>query len=202
MTTTIHCGDALTVLRTSRGRFVKGQHWRPRQPWWDRAWLVTEYVEHQRSSADIAAEYGCTENNILYWLGKHGIPGRSISEARTLKHWGPSGERNPMYGRIGALNPNWRGGLTPARQAIYASYAWRVFRRAVRKRDVVCRLCGTPDQLEIHHIERFADAPLLVMDLGNAILLCVDCHRGLRGKERRWRRRLLTLIGEGGAPVR
>ena len=176
--------------------FRKGEHWRPAQPYWNRDWLFTEYVTKGRSAGNIATEFGVTENNILYWLLKLGIPRRSMKEIRKAKHWGAEGVRNPMYGKRGILNPNWRGGYTPARQAIYASSEWRQFAKAIRKRDKVCRLCGGTTQLEIHHIEPFSLAPLLVMFIGNAILLCNSCHKKTLGKERRWRRRLLSLPPE------
>ena len=47
------------------------------------------------------------------------------------------------------------------------------------------------------HIEPFSQAPLLIMYIGNAILLCKNCHKNLRGKERRWRKKLYHII-EGG----
>jgi hypothetical protein len=196
------------IERTKLGQFPKGvrsnpstefkpgQHWRERKPYWDREWLEHEYVERGRSSGDIANEFGVTDNAIWFWLNKHGIPGRDISAARKLKHWGCPGEKNPMYGKRGVLNPLWRGGLTPARQQVYAKSEWREFARDVRKRDKTCRLCESAERLEIHHIDPFSLAPLLVMDMGNAILLCHNCHKKMQGRELRWRKRLYTLLKE------
>lgn len=179
-------------------RFQKGRHWRSSKPWWDRAWLEAEYIAKCRSASEIAAEGGCTENNILYWLYKHGIPRRSVSEARKLKRWEtPSGQANPMYGRRGYLNPNWKGGLTPARQGVYGSSLWRAVARRVRSRDKVCRLCGNGDRCEIHHIISFSSAPLLVLHEENLILLCYGCHKKIYGQERRWEKRLLRLVAGG-----
>ena len=179
------------------GHFIKGQHWRAHQPFWDRAWMIREYVEKRRGAAEIAAQFAVTENAIHFWLKRHGIKGRTVTEVRAFKHWGSNGPKNPMYGKRGVLNPNWRGGLTPLRQAIYAKSEWRELSRAVRKRDKVCRLCGSAERTEIHHIDPFSQAPLLVLDIGNAILLCKRCHGKMRGKENRWKRRLYRLI-EGG----
>lgn len=180
--------------RNALGQFLKGHHWRPRRPWWHRAWLEHEYVTRQRSAVDIARDGGCGENNILYWLQRHGIPARSMAEVRAIKQWGPVGEANPMYGRRGPLNPNWKGGLTPARQALYATLEWRRFARAVRRRDKGCRRCGATTALEIHHIIPFSEAPLLVMDMGNAIVVCRSFHQRIRGREWWWRKRLLKLV--------
>lgn len=183
-------------MATNSGQFVKGQHWRKRKAHWSKAWLENAYAADRRSASDIASEMGITENGVYYWLHKHDIPRRSISESRAVKHWGCAGEANPMYGRRGRLNPNWKGGLTPFRQAVYALHEWRKFSRDVRKRDKACRLCGEEDGLEIHHIDPFSQAPLLVMDIGNVILLCKTCHRKMKGKEGRWKRKLYRLVNE------
>lgn len=105
----------------NRGRFQNGQHWRPRKPWWDREWLVGQYAGLGKSAGDIADEWHVNRNTILFWLEKHGIACRSVSEARARKHWGVSGADNPMWGRFGDLNPRWSGGSAPERQAFYAS---------------------------------------------------------------------------------
>ena len=181
------------------GRFQKGQHWRPKRPYWNREWLLSEYLDKKRSAADIAIEFKVTENAILFWLAKHKIPTRSISEVRKIKRWGAAGEKNPMYGRTGILNPNWQGGLTPLRQSFYAQREWKKLSRDVHKRDKVCRLCESSLQLEIHHIEPFSQAPLLVMDIGNVILLCKECHKKMRRKEKLWRKKLYALIEKGGS---
>lgn len=43
------------------------------KPWMNKDWLYEEYVIKDRSSADIAKEYGCVQNTIQCWLLKHGI---------------------------------------------------------------------------------------------------------------------------------
>lgn len=178
------------------GRFLKGEHWRPYQSFRDRDWLQCEYVEKGRTQADIAAQFGVTENAIWFWIKRHGIKTRSMSEIRATKHWGLRGKQNGMYDKRGVLSPNWKGGLTPARQRIYSSTKWKEFAQRVYCRDSVCRLCGGRKNREIHHIRPFAEAPLLVMDIGNVILLCRACHDKVQPKERWWRKRLYHLIGE------
>jgi hypothetical protein len=87
--------------------------YREPRPHWDAAWLRNEYLTKRRSSGDIALEAGVTDAAIIFWLRKHGIPRRSAAEARAAKHWGVSGEANPMHGKCGPLNPRWKGGVSP-----------------------------------------------------------------------------------------
>jgi 5-methylcytosine-specific restriction endonuclease McrA len=176
------------MSKPNSGRFKKGEHWRPRQPWWDRAWLVEQYADAGRSAADIAQEGGVTENAILFWLKKHGIKTRSMREVRAAKHWGASGVDNPMWNNRGELNPNWRGGVTAERQAFYASQKWKAACSAVWKRDKAkCRRCGlrrddSPDMpMHIHHIEPFAIVAKRA-DIENLVLLCEACHQFVHSK--------------------
>lgn len=74
-------------MRAANGQFIKGAHWRPKAPHWEAAWLREQYVELGRSTGDIAAEAKTTDAAILYWLKKHGIPRRSVAQARAIKHW-------------------------------------------------------------------------------------------------------------------
>lgn len=47
--------------------------------------LRTLYIVQKKSVRDIATQYYCSEHKVNYWLGKHGISKRSISEAIYLK---------------------------------------------------------------------------------------------------------------------
>lgn len=179
---------------SNTGRFQKGHHWRKPQPWWDRAWLEAEYIDKGKSASEIASECRVTENAIYFWIKKHAIPTRDMVTIRSIKHWGLRGEVNGMFGKRGVLNPNWRGGLTPARQRVYARAEWKALLKALKKRDPSCRLCGAESNLVVHHIDPFSNAPLLALDIGNVIRLCEPCHIKLRGKELRWRKRLFNLI--------
>lgn len=168
-------------MRDSRGRFLKGTHWRPCKPHWDRDWLDEQYTVLGRSTGDLAAECECTDANIIYWLRRHGIARRSISEARALKRWGATGEANPMFGKTGAANPRYVDGSSPERQRMYAQGAGKAFVRDVLKRDGYrCRRCGAPKagrkSLHVHHVKPWAGNEALRLDRENAVTLCRMCH--------------------------
>lgn len=175
-------------MRNSRGQFVKGSHWREPKPHWERDWLEREYLERGRSAAEIAAEVGCRENHIHYWLHKYGIPCRSTSEARQIKYWGCPGESNPMYGRRGPEVASWKGGVTPERQRVYSSVEWAEAIKAVWERDQgLCTDCGKEangHMMHAHHIEGFDARPDLRCDPNNLRLLCAKCHRKYHPRKR------------------
>ena len=163
--------------------FKKGQHWRPIKPYWDKDWLVSEYATKERSANDIASEFGITEAAILFWLRKHNILRREMSNIRSKKHWGLAGEQNGMYGRTGENSSNWKGGITPERQEFYISDEWKKACSKVYKRDnAQCQRCGNKDNLHVHHIVTFANKELRA-DIDNLVLLCAKCHRFVHSKK-------------------
>jgi len=185
-------------LRDSSGRFVKGvnaspetqfkkgQHWREPKPYWDKTWLEEHYKNKHMSAREIAQMFGVTENNILYWLSKHNIKTRKMSDIRSLKYWGVSGADNPMWGKVDESNPNWKGGVTPERQSIYVSKKWKDAVKEVWKRDnAQCQKCkikkDKSNAFHVHHIKDFT----YVEDRcnpKNLILLCEKCHHWIHSR--------------------
>lgn len=173
--------------RRANGQFEKGSNWREPQPHWEYDWLFIEYETKQRSTGDISEQVGCTEANILYWLRKHGIPRRTISEARQVKRWGAAGENNPMFGRLGEASPTWKGGITPERQKQYSRSAWKKIKREVLERDKhTCQRCGCRPEgkraIHAHHIKSWDEYPALRLDANNIVTLCRACHRWVHSK--------------------
>jgi len=94
-----------------------------------------------------------------------------------------------MKGRSGAQSTNWKGGITPQRQALYASPEWKAAVKAVWKRDdATCQRCmirknkarDTP--FDIHHIVGFACKELR-SEVSNLVLLCEPCHYWVHSSE-------------------
>lgn len=151
-----------------------------KKPYHHKAWLWHEYVNNRRSAKEIARQFGVHENNILFFLAKHGIPRRKMDQIRAVKYWGASGPDNPMYGKRGASTPNWKGGVTPERQAFYQSEAWKCACKTVWKRDkATCQRCGVFADggvgMHVHHIVSFA-VQASRADASNLVLLCQACH--------------------------
>lgn len=184
LTVTILTGDCMARLREIPER----RHWRAPKPHWQKEWLEREYVGKGRSAAEIAADCGCVENNILYWLDKHGIPRRTVSQARALKHWGMSGPANPMYGKTGEANPRFVDGGSPERQRLYVRGEGREFLDGILARDGFrCVRCGAgstgPRSLHVHHLKPWAGNPALRFDKANVVTLCGACHRWVHSRK-------------------
>lgn len=167
--------------------FKNGQHWRTPKPYWEKDWLSTEYTIKEKSAEQIADENNCTSANIFYFMNKFGIPARSMSEIRSNKYWGITGEQNGMYGRCGEDNPNWKGGISPERQGFYASPEWAYAVKMVWEKDkATCVRCGaykTNDiQMHIHHIITFAVEDMRC-ELDNLMLTCKKCHNWIHSKK-------------------
>lgn len=186
--------------REKNGRFVKGsrnsintefkngQHWRPEQEFRKKEYLIEEYVLKKRSTSEIANDFGVTDSAIIFWLRKHGIARRTISEARKIKKWGVSGKSNPMYGRCGSENPRWIDGSSPERQKMYARSFWKDISKFVLDRDgYKCKKCGatksSKNKLHAHHIKPWAGNPDYRFELSNIITVCQSCHNWIHSKE-------------------
>jgi transposase len=156
-------------------------------PYHNPQWLRREYVKNKRSASSIAEQFGVQPANIYFFLRKFGIKRRNTSQVRAIKHWGAPGESNPMFGKRGAQTPNWKGGITPDRQAFYQSNEWKNAVRVVWKRDKgICQRCGKRSgsavQMHIHHIVSFAIKELRT-EPSNLVLLCDPCHHWVHSKK-------------------
>ena len=179
---------SVRIKRRPNGTFLPGTHWRQPKPFWKKEWLIQEYVIEKRSTAEIASKFGLQDSAIIYWLKKHRIARRTVREARAVKHWGLFGVKNGMYGKTGALNPNYKDGSSPERQRLYAGSAWRNLEQRIFRRDRdTCRRCGStrsgPRSLHAHHIFTWAGNPGLRFDPDNIITLCSACHRWVHGRK-------------------
>lgn len=64
------------------------------------------------------------------------------------------------------------------------NYRYRKWRESILKRDKICQICGSSQELEVHHIKHFAEYPDLREDDNNAVVLCKICHRELHRREK------------------
>lgn len=121
------------------------------------------------------------------WLGRH----HSENTKQTMREIAladgrmPFKKENgpPMKGKRGAEVPGWKGGITPERQAFYATDEWReVVKKVWARANAKCERCGTHHNtavrrgtFHIHHIESFMVSELRAA-VRNLALLCKVCH--------------------------
>jgi hypothetical protein len=175
----------------------------PAKPYHDPAWLREEDESKGRSAHDIAAQFGVSDGNVLFFLRQFGIPRRTTRQARALKRWSLPGRLNGMYGKRGAEVPHWKGGVTPERQALYSSEEWADAVKLIWRRDGgSCQRCGERYKygrhFAIHHIVSFAVRTLRA-EPTNLVLLCRACHDWVHSKANT--ERLFLKPWEGGANV-
>ncbi len=77
--------------------------------------------------------------------------------------------------RRGPNNANWRGGVSPIRNAMES----RLWREAVFARDNwTCQECGKRGgALVSHHVKSYRDYPELRLAIDNGETLCQKCHK-------------------------
>jgi hypothetical protein len=103
----------------------------------------------------------------------------------------PNGD-HVLKGKIGKDHPSWQGGVTPLRNAFYASDEWKSACVAIWKRDnATCQNCSIKQSdvdrkkyaFHIHHIKSFARYPELRANPENLVLLCRPCHLWVHSKK-------------------
>lgn len=90
------------------------------------------------------------------------------------------GKRRPNISKskIGKLNPNWKGGISPINKRIRRSAKFFEWRKKVFERDNwTCQECKQRGCiLHPDHIKRFSDYPELRFEINNGRTLCKNCH--------------------------
>lgn len=186
--------------------------WQRRQKPVAAEWLRQKYEVEGLSANDIAEIVGRDPKRVWEWLRDVGVQtrkrgtnpnvhfkpgvgtfaGQRHSEATKAKlrqirradgRYPRKQDGSPaMRGVTGAAHPNWQGGITPERQAFYASRQWKDACRTVWGRaGGTCERCGHRHvrhfgrTMHVHHV-----APFRVRELraqpDNLRLVCKPCH--------------------------
>jgi hypothetical protein len=139
------------------------------KPFWNKEWLLQEYIIFEREIQDIAGQCGVSRAAILSSLKKLGVPIRTCRN-----HWPPPPKPLPPIGK-GENSPAWRGGLTQR---------WKNVQNVVRERDNnSCRKCSASSlNLPVHHIisRRYR---IEIFNPDYCISLCKKCHSWVHGRE-------------------
>lgn len=91
--------------------------------------------------------------------------------------------------RRGNKSNLWKGGITPKNDRNRFSFANKLWREAVLKRDNnTCTWCGSKENLTTDHIKPWGAYPKLRFDISNGRTLCFPCHYKTEtwGKSIKW----------------
>lgn len=80
--------------------------------------------------------------------------------------------------QTGENSKAWKGGTSKERELFQGSLEYKTFRKAVLERDKKCTECGTKEKwLQLDHIKPWALFPEFRLEMDNARILCIDCHK-------------------------
>lgn len=124
------------------------------------------------------------------WIGhRHTAEAKAkLSRAASRPKPWLRGRCNGMFGRTGPANPNWKGGISPNRQAFYETAEWKAFASSIYRRDRrICRRCGRAPvgerAIHLHHVRSWTRYPALRMVAENVVTLCRACHDWTHSRE-------------------
>lgn len=161
----------------------KNQSEKDKNGWWQNyEFLYEEYINQRKSTSEIGKEVHASSGTVHTWLLKFQIPTRpvggeykrgttmSVDSRRKM-----SAAKSGKY--TGANNPNWKGAKVSDAVRERRSYEAKIWRAACLERDdFKCTVCGSAENLHVHHVLEFADYPDRRWDINNGKTLCVFCH--------------------------
>ena len=107
------------------------------------------------------------------------------------------GKKNPMYGMRGKLCPRYKHGMSKEDKLEWGRFEWKNWRKKVFKRDKhICRMCGYDKGkiIQAHHIKTRKEYPKLKYVVSNGITLCRRCHETVSGNEKKYDKKLHSLL--------
>lgn len=179
-------------------------------------WLEEQYIVKRMDCVQIGHLVKRDPKSVWNWMKDFGIPTRGRGTVRddrgairpkgrklTEEHKDLIRQARKRDGRIpahingvhwmkvtGRKPASWKGGITPQRQAFYATQEWKDAVVAVWHRDdAKCRKCRldhrfidrTKTKFHVHHVDSFQISERRA-EPDNLVLLCDKCHRWVHGK--------------------
>lgn len=187
-----HHGTGVPIVNFFCGFSCKAL-WQRRARPVTREWLEQKYVTERLDCTAIGKLVSRDSKRVWEWLRDWSIPTRPRGSYSGKTVGFIKGEPSRFLGhkqKRGAESPFWQGGITPQRQALYASDEWRAAVKAVFARDrKCCRRCGISQRdvtlaghkMHVHHIVGFRVKALRTAP-SNLVLLCRPCHLFVHSK--------------------
>jgi len=104
---------------------------------------------------------------------------QKMSENRKGKKHSNKTKEKLSLAKLGILNPQWKGGITPQSEIIRKSNKYKKWRNAVlKKNNYICQITGkTGTNLEAHHIINFSSYKEKRFHINNGITIHKKIHK-------------------------
>lgn len=138
-----------------------------------------------------------TEKQLKYWESLEGRPSSVLG-----KHWKLSDKsrENIAKGHVGintwtkgkpgpktafkkgderitgSNNPNWKGGVTSQNKLERVRFQHTIQKQVFKRDNYQCQMCGSNKDLQVDHIQSWADYIELRFSIDNCRTLCAECH--------------------------
>lgn len=100
---------------------------------------------------------------------------KAISKAKTgVSIWG--GKRDGVDWLRGDKNTNWKGGITPQDIKDRKRFKATVQQKVLERDNFTCQMCGSNGDLQVDHIQPWAEYVDLRFSTDNCRTLCKSCH--------------------------
>lgn len=101
----------------------------------------------------------------------------SISCSKTGKHLSAETKRKMSLANSGARCAAWKGGVTPPNQLARTKFRQKMQKLIFERDDYTCQLCGQRGgDLQVDHIQSWAEYVHLRFNMDNCRTVCVSCH--------------------------
>lgn len=77
----------------------------------------------------------------------------------------------------GSSHPNWKGGITSKNKLLRQKFRETIFKQVLKRDNYTCKIClNYGGNLQVDHIQNWADFPKLRFNINNCRTLCMACH--------------------------
>ena len=70
------------------------------------------------------------------------------------------------------------------------------YKKVIEREQYKCKLCGTSQNLHLHHIIYRSEDRNLINEPSNCIMLCIKCHELVHSNKKEWQPKLKELINK------
>ncbi len=110
----------------------------------------------------------------------HALHSEETKRKMSLAHMGKKGYtawNKGKEGLKGSLNPAWKGGITPSNKLERKRFRNTVLKLVLERDNYTCQLCGERGvDLQVDHIQSWAEYIELRFSMDNCRTLCAKCH--------------------------